>query len=249
MDQNTCDLKCPRHDVKLLPIYCEDCECPVCSKCLTTSHLNHNVCDANDYVEKQWDALMAAMNGEGSMLEELRSHLVSQRKILEESKTKLFDEISVREENIISVVREVGKHYKSIVSDAVVELKKNIQKNEKTLENISNNPKLKTESEIDCIKLLQRYGDLRRLQGEMKNHQDPLNFTFVTGKSISRISIEELFGNFNGEISHIDGSDEDRQIGKSHLLMAKMFRIYLLVIEQKRMKKTRRYCMSLPLLL
>ncbi|XP_062592044.1 uncharacterized protein LOC134253537 [Saccostrea cucullata] len=212
MDDNTWDLMCKCHDMKLLPIYCKDCECPVCTKCLTSSHLKHNICDTAEYFEKNEGKLMEAMCGEDSLLEEIKCSLGSKRKMLDQWKTKVFDQI-IKREAIIAEVREVGNGYKTIVSDAVLKREEHFQESGKILKNISSNLEFKTESERDRIKLLTCYSELMRLRWDIKN-KDPMNSTLEDLKSNSRKVIEELFRNLNMESDHTLASDEDGQIEK-----------------------------------
>ncbi|XP_061169159.1 uncharacterized protein LOC133178481 [Saccostrea echinata] len=194
-----------------MPIYCEDCECPVCMKCITTSHLQHKIFEASVYVQKRHGDLMASLHGENSLMEKLKNDLICKSKTLEERKIKLVDEISSREEAIVAEVRDIGKHLKKTVYDAVSKWEEKIQKSEKEIENFSEIPDFDTETETNCIKILQCHSELRRLEIEMKLH-DPVNVTFETDISLSRKQVEELFGNVVVQHDLCLSSDQDRQI-------------------------------------
>ncbi|XP_062615796.1 uncharacterized protein LOC134277479 [Saccostrea cucullata] len=192
MDQGANYLMCRSHDKKLVPIYCEDCECPVCMKCMTTSHLQHKICDASVYVQKRHGELLASLHGENSMVEKMKNELRSKHKNLQERQIKLIEEISSREEAIIAEVRDIGKHLKETVSDAVSDCEAKIQKSKKEIEKLEVS-EFDTTRETNCIKVLQCYSELRRLGREMKIHE-PMTITFETVKSRSRRHVEELLG-------------------------------------------------------
>lgn len=37
------DLICEIHDCELLPLYCTDCDCPLCGDCVTCDHVGHKI--------------------------------------------------------------------------------------------------------------------------------------------------------------------------------------------------------------
>lgn len=48
------DLVCEDHDgCELLPLYCMDCDCPLCSYCITRNHVGHTFQYVSEVVETQ----------------------------------------------------------------------------------------------------------------------------------------------------------------------------------------------------
>ncbi|XP_062587333.1 uncharacterized protein LOC134248970 [Saccostrea cucullata] len=213
MDPNTKYLMCKSHEENLVSIYCEDCECPVCMTCLTTSHLQHKICKASTYFQERHAELMESLHGENSLIEKMKSELLCKRKTLEEKQTRLIAEISSREDAIVAEVRNIGKILKNTVSDAFSECKEKIQESEKDISNFTDIPNFDTESETNCIKILQCHSELRRLEGEIKLH-DPVNVTFETFQSSGGKKVDELFGNLVIQQDLSKSSDEDRQIDR-----------------------------------
>lgn len=63
------DLVCEIHDgCDLLPIYCADCDCPLCSDCVTRDHVGHTFRKVLDIAETELRQLEESLSRENSIL-------------------------------------------------------------------------------------------------------------------------------------------------------------------------------------
>lgn len=63
------DLICEVHDCsELLPLYCTDCDCPLCADCVTRDHVGHKVRKVSEVVESQELQLKESLSSDNSIL-------------------------------------------------------------------------------------------------------------------------------------------------------------------------------------
>ncbi|XP_062572877.1 E3 ubiquitin-protein ligase TRIM33-like, partial [Saccostrea cucullata] len=122
---------CSSH-AKTCEIFCFECEAPVCTKCLTTSHSEHNFKDLETLVESFRQAIASKMEEKKFILKKCQTFkdtLISE----EIEFDKILSEISQREENMIESVHQAAEKLRSDV------LK---QKTERIAENIKHASKI-----------------------------------------------------------------------------------------------------------
>lgn len=106
------DLMCEVHDgCELLPLYCMDCDCPLCGDCVTRDHVGHQVRKVSEVVETQLCQLKESLGNEHSVLhlQNLLCESKIRQKQLAEHRENLLRNVMDREEEIIEKVRQWRK--------------------------------------------------------------------------------------------------------------------------------------------
>ena len=95
--------RCNKHESDLLPLFCRDCNCLLCSDCVTTDHVTHNFCKVSDVAEIHQNKLEKILKSSDSMswLEEMFKQLQEKQINLAKDTENLIYRISEREEEII----------------------------------------------------------------------------------------------------------------------------------------------------
>ena len=95
--------RCNKHESDLLPLFCRDCNCLLCSDCVTTDHVTHNFCKVSDVAEIHQNKLEKILKSSDSMswLEEMFKQLQEKQINLAKDTENLICKISKREEEII----------------------------------------------------------------------------------------------------------------------------------------------------
>ncbi|XP_061169160.1 uncharacterized protein LOC133178482 [Saccostrea echinata] len=241
MERNTSMLKCSSHELSLLPIYCEDCECPVCTKCITGCHMKHNLLDVSTYVARQKDELMASSCKDLS--EKLRGELTEKKTNIEERRKQVIEEISRREDAIIAEVKDISADYRNIVDEAALQHKQKIKQIDSDLHNISKMPELKLETESDCIEELHCRSELRRIEREIKD-QDSVHITFEAMKGHSKTKLKKVFGTVSVINEVTQSSDDDRTIEKKWPFDSRSIEDIFKVKERKLDKNSHPICIQ-----
>lgn len=102
------DLVCEVHDgCDLLPIYCADCDCPLCSDCVTRDHVGHKFRKVSEVAETQLRQLEESLSHENSILrlKKLLTDAERRQKNLLEHRERLLRNVVEREEEIMEKVR------------------------------------------------------------------------------------------------------------------------------------------------
>ncbi|XP_062567834.1 uncharacterized protein LOC134230076 [Saccostrea cucullata] len=244
MERNISLLKCLSHDMSLLPIYCEDCECSVCTKCITGSHMRHSLLDVSTYVVRQKEELIASINEDCSKIERVRSELSQMKINTEERKNQVIEEISRREDAMIGEVKDISADYRSIVGEAALQHTQKIEQSESALHDISKISELNPETEADCIALLHCRSELRRVEREIKD-QGAVHMSFEAMEGPSKTKLKELFGTVSVEVNEVNqSSDEDRTIEKKLPVQSRNAEDILKVKEKKLNKNGHPICIQ-----
>ena len=120
------DKPCEEHSSKELTLYCNDCQKPICLKCLSTTHRGHDVVDLQ-LVEEERNF----MEKLGSLMENLqinKDRLVAAREDLEIISADGILKIQAEKEKQMKLIEE---HYNSMLKAATerqMELKGNLEK-------------------------------------------------------------------------------------------------------------------------
>lgn len=102
------DLICEVHDCsELLPLYCTDCDCPLCADCVTRDHVGHKVRKVSEVVESQELQLKESLSSDNSILflQKLLNYSKGSTKHLAENRENLLRNVVNREEEIIEKVK------------------------------------------------------------------------------------------------------------------------------------------------
>lgn len=102
------DLVCNVHDgCDLLPIYCADCNCPLCSDCLTHDHVGHKFRKVSEVVKTELQQLEESLSCEKSILRlnKLLSDAQRRQKKLLEHRENLFRNVVDREKEVIESLK------------------------------------------------------------------------------------------------------------------------------------------------
>lgn len=102
------DLVCNVHDgCDLLPIYCADCNCPLCSDCLTHDHVGHKFRKVSEVVKTELQQLEESLSCENSILRlsKLLSDAQRRQKKLLEHRENLLRNVVDRENEVIESVK------------------------------------------------------------------------------------------------------------------------------------------------
>uniref|UniRef100_K1QFJ6 Uncharacterized protein n=1 Tax=Magallana gigas TaxID=29159 RepID=K1QFJ6_MAGGI len=102
------ELMCEIHDgCELLPLYCMDCDCPICSHCITSNHVGHKFQNVSEVVESKLRQLEESLGNEHAVLRlhELLSDSENRQKQLAEHRENLLRNVVDREEEIIEKVK------------------------------------------------------------------------------------------------------------------------------------------------
>ena len=99
--------RCIKHEDDLLPLFCRDCNCLMCSDCITTDHVGHNICKISDVAEFHQKKLEKVLECSDSMslLEKMLQQLQQKQINLAKDTENLICRISEREEEIIQRVK------------------------------------------------------------------------------------------------------------------------------------------------
>jgi hypothetical protein len=82
--------KCQIHPTKVLDLYCNDCQVPICSKCFTTDHSEHRVVDLEIVYNKSLrHCQKEVVNIKDSLLHQSIEYLTSQRGRVEPVKEEI----------------------------------------------------------------------------------------------------------------------------------------------------------------
>lgn len=121
------DLICEVHDCELLPLYCTDCDCPLCGDCVTCDHVGHKVKNkVYQVVETQYRQLEESLSNVNSVLffRELLNNSESRQKHLRERRESLLRNVVDREKEII----EKAKICRKNMTRTIVNLANNEEK-------------------------------------------------------------------------------------------------------------------------
>lgn len=94
------DLICEIHDCELLPLYCTDCDCPLCGDWVTCDHVGHKVKKkVSQVVETQLRQLEESLSNDNSILflRELLNNSESRQKHLRGRSENLLQNVVDRE--------------------------------------------------------------------------------------------------------------------------------------------------------
>nr|XP_022333766.1 uncharacterized protein LOC111130815 [Crassostrea virginica] len=99
--------RCIKHEDDLLPLFCRDCNCLMCSDCITTDHVGHDICKLSDVAEFHQKKLENVLECSDSMslLEKMLQQLQQKQINLAKDSENLICKISEREEEIIQRVK------------------------------------------------------------------------------------------------------------------------------------------------
>lgn len=102
------DLVCDVHDgCDLLPIYCADCDCPLCSDCVTRDHVGHTFRKVSEVAETQLQQLEESLSSENLVLRlsKLLTDAQRRQKTLKEHTENLLQNVVDREEEVKEKVK------------------------------------------------------------------------------------------------------------------------------------------------
>ncbi|XP_078314894.1 uncharacterized protein LOC144619775 [Crassostrea virginica] len=99
--------RCNKHESDLLPLFCRDCNCLLCSDCVTTDHVTHNFCKVSDVAGFHKNKLEEVLKNSDSMsmLEKMLQQFQEKQINLAKDTENLIFKISEREEEIIQRVK------------------------------------------------------------------------------------------------------------------------------------------------
>ena len=89
--------RCIKHEDDLLPMFCRDCNCLMCSDCITTDHVGHNICKISDVAEFHQKKLENVLECSDSMsllekmLQQLQEKQINLAKDTESLICKIFE--------------------------------------------------------------------------------------------------------------------------------------------------------------
>lgn len=114
------DLVCEVHDCELLPLYCMDCDCPLCGDCVTRDHVGHQVRKVSEVIETQVRQLEECLDSDNSVLflKNLLSDAQIRQKELAENRENLLRNVLNREEELI----EKAKLWREKMTDIILTL-------------------------------------------------------------------------------------------------------------------------------
>lgn len=113
-------LVCEVHDCELLPLYCIDCDFPLCGDCVTRDHVGHKVRKVSEVIETQLRQLEEGLDNENSILflKNLLSDSQRRQKQLAENRENLLRNVLNREEELI----EKAKLWREKMTDRIITL-------------------------------------------------------------------------------------------------------------------------------
>ncbi|XP_065928448.1 uncharacterized protein [Magallana gigas] len=121
------ELMCEVHDrCELLPLYCMDCDSPLCSYCITSNHVGHKFQNVSEVVETQLRQLEESLGNEHAVLhlQNLLSESEIRQKQLAEHRENLLRNVVDREEEIIEKV----KLWREKMTEKIISLTDNEEK-------------------------------------------------------------------------------------------------------------------------
>lgn len=157
-DTTLWDLVCEVHDCELLPLYCMDCDCPLCGDCVTCDHVGHKVQKVSQVMETQLRQLEESLSNDNSILflRELQNNSESRQKHLRERSESLLRNVVDREKEII----EKANIWRENMTKTIVTL---TNTEEKTLEKdkalasallVYKEKKIDFEIHHECVKII-----------------------------------------------------------------------------------------------
>lgn len=134
---NSADMpECSNHESYICDMFCKDCNIPICIKCLTSYHRQHNFISLEEFLnEKKKTMLNEIQEIESKVLPEFQKHETG---VDDDDYEKTIENIFAHEDLICNIVREAG----SKLRDQVVQHKTNnleiIEKNASVEKSILN---------------------------------------------------------------------------------------------------------------
>ncbi|XP_078315706.1 uncharacterized protein LOC111129754 [Crassostrea virginica] len=149
--------RCIKHDSDLLPVFCRDCNRLMCSDCLTTDHVGHNLCKVSDVAEFHQSKLEEILKNSDSMsmLEKMLLQLQEKQINLVKDSESLICRISEREEEIIQIVKHWSQKLIGNVNSSRERRRLSIKHDEKIINALLHFEELSTE--MDTINIIATY--------------------------------------------------------------------------------------------
>lgn len=102
------ELICEVHDrCELLPLYCMDCDCPLCGDCVTRDHVGHKVRKVSEVTETHLKQLRESLsaNNSVSFLMKLLTNMQNRQKHSAEHNENLLRNVIDTEKEIVEKVK------------------------------------------------------------------------------------------------------------------------------------------------
>lgn len=117
---NSADMpECFSHESYICDVFCKDCNIPICIKCLTRDHRQHNFISLEDFLdERKTEILHEIQEIESRVLPEFQKY---EKGIDDDDYENTIEDIFAHEDLICNIVREAG----SKIRDQVVQHKTN----------------------------------------------------------------------------------------------------------------------------
>ncbi|XP_056016879.1 uncharacterized protein LOC130053564 [Ostrea edulis] len=188
---------CRVHLTDLLPLYCRNCDCPICCVCVVKNHKGHNICNVSECVEKKADELNDAIQQKDSACFDVKlieENLRKRQESLQFQTESIIRSVEDREREIVAEVRNVCRQTIERVGNLTTEVEGRIRQDEDVLHRFLNTELFRNVNDDDCIKSVYFYNELKRLVREHKrNMEDGIPFQFVA-PILSSEHLCELFG-------------------------------------------------------
>lgn len=117
---NSADMpECSSHESYICDVFCKDCNIPICIKCLTRDHRQHNFISLEDFLdERKTEILNEIQEIESRVLPEFKKY---EKGVDDDDYENTIEDIFAHEDLICNIVREAG----SKLRDQVVQHKTN----------------------------------------------------------------------------------------------------------------------------
>ena len=147
---------CATHDHMVCELYCEQCEIPVCSKCLTcTSHKGHDYKEIATVLDAKKFCIQREKDGIENHIQRLHEKMEVvdiKMKETEEKYTSLLKEVENREKELLEAVKTIAAQRRQSINDMKASDNSQIQAERNKLDLQITEAKKELES---CEKLLQ----------------------------------------------------------------------------------------------
>lgn len=188
---------CRVHLTDLLPLYCRNCDRPICCVCVVKNHKGHDICNVSECVEKKADELNDAIQQNDSACFDVKlieENLKKRQESLQSQTESIIGSVEDREREIVTEVRNVCRQTIERIGNLTTEVEGRIRQDEDVLHRFLKIDLFRNVNDDDCIKSVYFYNELKRLVREHKrNMDDVIPFQFVV-PILSSEHLCELFG-------------------------------------------------------
>ena len=189
LDRQKFTPRCIKHESDILPLYCRDCNRLMCSDCVTTDHVGHNLCKVSEVAEFHQNELKTILKSSESkfVLEKFLQQLQEKQINIAKDSENLINRVLEREEEII---QRVKLWRRKLIRNIYASRKRcglSLKHNENVINALLHFEELSTE--IDTINIVATYlnCEVKRLYpSKMEYNEDKtgsVEYTFEVGTS------------------------------------------------------------------